>query len=132
MKINDFRELRAWQRADELRILCEKLLNDPHVQRDFKFRDQLSDAAGSGPRNIAEGFGRYKPKQNAFYVRVALGSAHEILDLFIEAVQRGYLSGIDFPRHETAARRAIGTIKNYLKYLDRCDEPPGYPDEMTY
>ena len=127
MKITDFRELAAWQRADELRILCEKLLEDPRVQRNFKFRDQLTDAAGSGPRNIAEGFGRYKPKQNAYYVRVALGSAQEILDLFIEAAEWGYLSDADFPRHETAARRAIGTIKNYLKYLDQCDDAPGYP-----
>ena len=56
--VRDFRKLAAWQRADELRILCEELLKDPRVQRDYKPRDQLSDASGSAPRNIAEGFGR--------------------------------------------------------------------------
>ena len=93
------------------------------MQRNIKYCDQLSDAASSVPRNIAEGFGRFRPRQNAQYVRVAAGSAQEILDLLIDGRERGCISEQDFPRHLTAARRAIGTIKNYLKYLDNCDPP---------
>ena len=96
------------------------------MQRDFKFRDQLSDAASSGPRNIAEGFGRYRPRENAQYVRVAKGSENEILTLFIEAQTKGYIAPEDFGRFETAANRAIGTTVGYLKYLDTCD-PEGPP-----
>ncbi len=116
-----FTELAAWRRSHELQKLCQDLLEHPQVRREFKFRDQLSDAASSGPRNIAEGFGRFRPRENAQYVRVANGSANEILTLFIEAHTKGWLTEADFPRFETAARRAIGTIVNYLKYLDSCD-----------
>ena len=116
-----FTELAAWKRARELQILCLDLLKDQRVQRDFKFRDQLSDAASSGPRNIAEGFGRYRPRENAQYVRVAKGSANEVLSLFHEAQDKGFIKAEDFPRHETAANRAIGTIVGYLKYLEGCD-----------
>ena len=123
MIARNFRELAAWQRADELRLLCLELLKHPRVQANAEYRAQLSDAASSVPRNIAEGFGRFRPRQNAQYVRVALGSAEEILDLFIDALERGYISQKDFPKYERAARRAIGTIKNYLKYLDNCDSP---------
>ena len=119
--VRDFRELAAWQRADELRVLCEALLANPRVQRDFKFRDQLSDVSGSAPRNIAEGFGRFRPRENAQYVRVAQGSQNEIRDLFIEARRKGYISERDYPHHETAARRAIGTTTRYLHYLNSCD-----------
>jgi four helix bundle protein len=123
--IRDFRELAAWQRANEVRILCEELLRNPRVKQDMTFHEQLSDAAGSPSRNIAEGFGRFRPKENAQYVRVAKGSLNEILTLFLEARDKGYLSKANFPRYETAARRAIGTAVRYLKYLDSCDGPPG-------
>jgi four helix bundle protein len=116
-----FSALAAWQRARELQILCEELLQNPRVQREFKFRDQLSDAASSGPRNIAEGFGRYRPRENAQYVRVAKGSANEEHTLFIEAQTKGFIALKDFPRFETAANRAIGPIVGYLKYLETCD-----------
>jgi four helix bundle protein len=122
--VRDFRKLAAWQRADELRILCEELLKDPRVQRDLKLRDQLSDASGSAPRNIAEGFGRYRPRENAQYVRVAKGSETEILDIFHEARSKGFISAAAFPRFETAARRAIATAAGYLRYLDSQKEPP--------
>ncbi len=116
-----FTELAAWRRASELQEICEELLKTPKLQRDFTFRDQLSDAASSGPRNIAEGFGRFRPRENAQYVRVAKGSANEVLTLFIEAQTKGYLAPHEFPRFETAANRAIGTLVGYLKYLETCD-----------
>jgi four helix bundle protein len=115
-----FTELAAWQRAHELQVLSEELLKLPAVQRNFKFRDQLSDASSSGPRNIAEGYGRFRPRENAQFVRVAKGSANEVLTLFIEARTRGYIAADDFARFETAANRAIGTIVGYLNYLERC------------
>ena len=116
-----FTELAAWQRARELQILCEGLLKHPRVRYDPEFRKQLSDASSSAPRNIAEGFGRFRPRENAQYVRVAKGSANEVHSLFYEAQDKGFIKPEDYPRYETAANRAIGTIVGYLKYLDRCD-----------
>jgi len=69
-----------------------------------------------------KGSGRIRPAENAQYVRVANGSANEVLNLFIEARKKAYLNDAEFPRFETAARRAIGTIVNYLKYLDKCKD----------
>lgn len=116
-----FTELAAWQRAHELQILCQELLALPAVQRNFKFRDQLADASSSVARSIAEGYGRYRPRENAQYVRVAKGSANEVMTLFIEARLKGYITVEEYPRFETAANRAIGTIVPYLNYLESCD-----------
>lgn len=124
-----FTELAAWQRAHELRLLCEELLKRVDVRRDFSFRDQLSAAASSGPRNIAEGFGRFRPRENAQYVRVAKGSANEVLNLLIEAHAKGFLSSEEFARYKTAADRAIGTLVRYLQYLEHCD--PEQPHRAT-
>jgi len=122
MALTKFTELAAWQRAQELLAICFQLLNRPIVSQDKRFREQLADASSSVARNIAEGFGRIRPAENAQYVRVANGSANEVLNLFIEARKKAYLNDAEFPRFETAARRAIGTIVNYLKYLDKCKD----------
>jgi four helix bundle protein len=116
-----FTELAAWKRVHELQLLCDELLRNPRVQRDFTFRDQLSDAASSGPRNVSEGFGRFRPRENAQYVRIAKGSANEVLTLFMEAHAKGYIVPEEFPRFLTAANRAIGTLVGYVKYLETCD-----------
>ena len=70
----DFRDIVAWQLARDLKLLAYEVLSRPEAARDFKFRDQLSDAARSGPRNIAEGFARFKHKEFAQFARVAKGS----------------------------------------------------------
>jgi four helix bundle protein len=70
-----FEEIGGWQRARELKLLAFELLARPNVAKDFKFRDQLVDSARSAPRNIAEGFARFKHKEFAQFARVAKGSA---------------------------------------------------------
>ena len=92
----DFREIAAWRLSRDVRRLAYNLLAKPEVATDFKFRDQLRDAARSAPRNIAEGFARYKHKEFAQFVRVAKGSMGEVLDHFIDAVDNAYLTPAEF------------------------------------
>jgi four helix bundle protein len=58
--VRDIRELVAWQLARELKQLADEVCRRPGPSRDFKYRDQLRDSAASAPRNIAEGFGRFR------------------------------------------------------------------------
>jgi hypothetical protein len=61
MGARTFKELHAWQLANELKVAIYRLVEASKAERDFGFRDQLRDAAASAPRNIAEGFGRTLP-----------------------------------------------------------------------
>ena len=119
----DFREIVAWQRSREVRTLAYKLLKGPDASKDFKFRDQLRDASRSAPRNIAEGFARYKHKEFAQFVRIAKGSMGEVLDAFIDAVDSGYLPEADFPRHEHACKKALSAINGLIRYLESTPDP---------
>ena len=74
----DFREIVAWQLAHELKVKVDGFLCRPEFKHKFKFCDQLGDAARSGPRNIAEGFARFKHKEFAQFVRIAKGSEAEV------------------------------------------------------
>ena len=73
MTAKDFTELVAWQRADELEQFALEIIKRPRLARDRDYCAQTSDAASSAPRNIAEGFGRFAPIQNANFVRIAIG-----------------------------------------------------------
>ena len=120
----DFREIAAWQRSREVRSLVYSLVKRPDVQRDFKFRDQVTDAARSAPRNIAEGFARYKHKEFAQFVRVAKGSMGEVLDAFVDAVDNGYLTPAEFAEHEHACKKALSAITGLIRYLESTPDPP--------
>ena len=120
----DFREIGAWQLARELKLLAYQLLSRPEVARDFGFRDQLSDAARSAPRNIAEGFARFKHKEFAQFARVAKGSEGEVLNHFIDAVDSGYLSKEEFPQFEHAAKKALKAVNGLIRYLETTPDPP--------
>jgi hypothetical protein len=50
MGFKDFREIAAWRLSRDVRSLAYELLKRPDVSRDFKYRDQLIDAARSAPR----------------------------------------------------------------------------------
>lgn len=126
-----FTDLAAWQRAHEVHVAVQPFLARAAVRRDATFCRQLADAAASAPRNIAEGFGRYRPRENAQYVRVAHGSLTEVLSLLIEGQVKGYLAEEDLPPLLTAAHRAIGTVVNYLKYLKSCPPRPHPPSLMN-
>ena len=124
MGFRDFREIAAWRLSRDVRTLAYKLIAKPEVATDFKFRDQLRDAARSAPRNIAEGFARYKHKEFAQFVRVANGSLGEVLDHFIDAVDNGYLSPNDFPAHEHACKKALKATTGLIRYLESTPDPP--------
>jgi four helix bundle protein len=123
----DFREIGAWQRANELKQLADAFLAKPDVVRRFKFCDQLSDAAHSGPRNIAEGFARFRHKEFAQFVRVAKGSVAEVLNHFVDARDLRLLSDEEFIHAEHTARRALKAANGLIRYLESTPDPPPPP-----
>ena len=119
----DFREIVAWQLARELRVLADALLAKPDVARRFKYCDQLSDAARSGPRNIAEGFARFFHKPFANFVRIAKGAQAEVINHFIDARDLKLMSDEEFIRAEHTARRAMKAASGLIRYLESTPDP---------
>jgi four helix bundle protein len=120
----DFREIAGWRLSRDVRTLAYRLLAKRAVATDFKFRDQLRDAARSAPRNIAEGFARYKHKEFAQFARIATGSLAEVLDHFIDAVDNGYLTPAEFAQHEHACKKALKAVNGLIRYLESTPDPP--------
>ncbi|HTL30933.1 MAG TPA: four helix bundle protein, partial [Tepidisphaeraceae bacterium] len=79
-----FREIVAWQYARELKLSVDQFLERPAIKQKYRLSDQLSDAARSGPSNIAEGFGKFGNKEFARFTRIAKGSEVEVLNHLID------------------------------------------------
>jgi four helix bundle protein len=129
----DFREIAAWQLARELKLLADALLAKPEVARRYKYCDQLSDSARSGPRNIAEGFARYFHKPFAQFVRIAKGSEAEVLNHFIDARDLKLMTDEEFIHAEHTARRAMKAAAGLIRFLETTPDPvpPPYTPKPT-
>ncbi len=128
-----FTELDAWQLANELKLGVYVLIRSGDAQRDFEFRDQIRNAAASAPRNIAEGFGRYLPRDFSQYLRIANGSLMETSNHLQDGCDRGYFKAADIEPLQTLARRASAAVTGLIRYLQsasanpRPHEPPVNP-----
>jgi len=121
MGARSYQELEAWLLADDLRRQVIAFLDRSPARNDLRFCNNLRDAVGSVCRNIAEGFGRRRPRQFASFVVIALGSLAETSDQLLEARHRGLLTA---PEHDEFARmvsRARDTSSALLHYLQACD-----------
>lgn len=75
--MQDFRELRVWEKAVVLGEGVYAALGEfPHSER-FALIDQLKRAAGSVPANSAEACSRRTPTDFRRFLRQALGSLNE-------------------------------------------------------
>lgn len=120
----DFREIVAWQLAHQLKIRVDALLCRPEFQRKCKFCDQLSDAARSAPRNIAEGFARYRHKEFAQFVRIAKGSEAEVLNHLIDAHDQRLITKEELLYTEHLTKRALKAANGLVRFLESNPDPP--------
>jgi four helix bundle protein len=131
MGVRSFTELDAWRLSNELKLGVYDLIRPEQVKRDLEFRNQIRNAAASAPRNIAEGFGRYNPKEFSQYLRVANGSLMEVSNHLHDGKDRGYFYATDVERLQTLAKRASGAVTALIRYLMRAKAPnprtPGEP-----
>jgi four helix bundle protein len=112
-----FTDLVAWQLSDELRRLVFAITAQSRVAKDFKYCNQSKDAARSAASNIAEGFGRYRHKEFAQFLRIAMGSLQEVHDLLIDGYERGYVSETELGEGVRLAIRAKSACAGLYRYL---------------
>ena len=115
--VRDFRELVCWQLAREFKLAVYDFIKRPHVSRDFKFCDQLREAARSAPRNIAEGFGRRSHADFARLLDVARGSLAECRNHLHDAGDLGYLDAAELTDLDALASRAAGAVAALQRHL---------------
>jgi four helix bundle protein len=124
MVVDKFEDLDAWQVADELRIEVYALTATGRASEDFKFCNQIRDAASSATRNISEGFGRYYPEEFARFMDFSIASVREIQDCLRDGVLRKHFTTDEVRKAESLTVRSLQVSKGLKRYLQSCRRHP--------
>ena len=117
MGAKTFEELRAWQLAAELSDQVAEICATPGLQNDFKFRDQLRDAANSAPALIAEGFGRWGHREFKRYLVMAKAEVMEVKNALLALRRRRKVAPEVLSEQLELADRTIKTIEKLRSSL---------------
>lgn len=113
--VRDFKDLLVWKLARELRVqIYVPVRNFPPEER-FALNTQMRRAAQSIGANIAEGFGRYSYRENIQYCRQARGSAFEVRDHLVTAVDAEFITQEEYAQSDALAQRVIQTLNGYIR-----------------
>lgn len=113
-------DLVIWRLACELRDGIAKALASGSGARDSDFREQIESSTRSVASNIAEGFGYFRPRQFAKYLRIARGSAMETRSHINEGRGKHFTSA-DATRFFRLTVRIIAGSSSLIRYLESCD-----------
>jgi four helix bundle protein len=114
-------DLDAYRLAVALRNRVFQFTRRPEVAKHFKFCDQIRDSARSAPANLAEGLGRHLPRDNARFVRNALGSLNETQNHLGEAEAEQYIAEQEYGELFELAGKAIAASTGWHTYLATCE-----------
>jgi four helix bundle protein len=116
--VEDVREIVAWRLANQMRLRVDLFLGCPEFRRHFARCEQLKDAAGSGPRNIAEGHARSVHQEFARFVRIARESEGEVLRHLLDAHAQRLITNDELVINERLARRAMKAASGLIRSLE--------------
>jgi four helix bundle protein len=120
-----FEEIVAWQLARGLKLQIDEYLKRPQFKQHRRLSEQLSDAARSGPANIAEGFGRHSNRDFARFLRIAKASEAEVLNHSIDALDQRLITETEFREIEYLARKAMKAAIGLIRHLEQNQPPTG-------
>jgi four helix bundle protein len=115
--VRRYEDLVVWQLSYELHHEVFAITATGAVARDFKFRDQIRDSSASASRNIAEGFGRFRPAEFARFLDIARGSLTETHNHLRDGHDRGYFTDSDYARLSLLTGRAAIAVTRLIRYL---------------
>jgi four helix bundle protein len=117
-----FEELICWQLSHELHLEVLAFAAIAPASKDWKYRGQIRDSSSSGPSNIAEGFGRFRPTEFGRFLDIARASLLETQNHLKDGLARGYLDVELFRRLDHLANRAVGATTKLRLYRRSCPD----------
>ena len=132
--VRRYKDFDAWQLAEAFKKEVFRLVRQsPGASRNFKYRDQLREAAGGISKHIAEGYLRCAPLEFVHFLDYALGSLGEAEERLADGVELGYFPEPDCREAFRFAKRctvATGRLKqSQLRYAEQLRlqkrQPPG-------
>ena len=115
--MRSFIDLDAWKKSRQLRNEISTLVKAFPQQENYRLSDQMIRASRSIGNNIAEGHGRYHYVDSKKFFINARGSASEMIDHLIIALDEGYIDNTIFETLKTECEDCMKLINVYINYL---------------
>ncbi|MBI1781246.1 MAG: four helix bundle protein [Sphingobacteriales bacterium] len=116
--INNFEDLEIWQEARRMYQKVLVLLNNTALEKNLKFKNQISEAAGSVMDNIAEGFERDSRLEFINFLSYSKGSAGETRSQLYRGFDYGYWDDKTLNEMNAEYKSLASHIANFIKYLN--------------
>lgn len=111
---NQFEDLYCWKTARGLVSFIYELTDKP-VFRDFSLKDQIRRAVVSIVSNIAEGFERGTKDEFLYFLYIAKGSSGEVRAQLYVALDRGFISKIEFDKACDKCREVSAVLYKFIE-----------------
>jgi four helix bundle protein len=119
MGVRRYEDLIAWQLSDALKREVYALIATLPAATDLTYCHQIRESAASGPRNICEGFARFRPAVFAQFLEIAIGSLMETRYSLHDGIDRGYFTDSAVAPALDLAQRALQASTKLLLSLKR-------------
>ena len=120
--ITSFEELEIWKEARRLYKKVLALINRELVAKDFRFRNNMKEAAGSVMDNIAEGFDRDSRLEFVNALRYSKGSTGEVRSQLFRGFDNEYWNESELNVLNEEYKNLASQIANFIKYLNTSDQ----------
>jgi four helix bundle protein len=126
--VRRYEDLFTWQLADQFKREVHRLVSSSsRAAGNFRYRDQLVEAAADASKDICEGFLRCSPLVFANFLDYALGSLVEAEGRLRDGVERGYFGTEDcqeaFRLAKRCCRAALRLKQSQVKYASERRKP---------
>ena len=116
--IKRFEDLEIWKIARKLSLEIYEITSKELFGKDYRFRDQIRNAAGSVMDNIAEGFGRGGKHEFINFLSYSKGSTGEVKSQLYRAMDVTYISKVKFDELYIQYDNLGGQIAGFISYLN--------------
>ncbi len=110
-----YKDLRAWQKADELAFVIYKTTKSFPKDELFGLTSQIRRSALSIPTNLVEGYARRGDKELTRFINISIGSMNETEYLLDFSRRLGYLSKQEYEKIEELRKEAARLLWRFYK-----------------
>ena len=115
--IKCFEDIEAWKLAREFYNVLADHVEKGKFKKNFSLVDQIERASGSVMDNIAEGFERGSRGEFIVFLGYSKGSAGEVRSQLYRALDRKYISQMEFDHLYSLIIHISSCIQKFIEYL---------------
>jgi four helix bundle protein len=113
-----FEDLNVWKRSKRLAVDIHMLAKEGAWATDWDMRSQVKRAAVSIPSNIAEGMERDSTGDTLRFLRIAKGSAGELVTQLLISGEAGLADKDKIAAFIGEARQITGMLVGFIRHLE--------------